>query len=1824
MISFSRLNIKKIFKNLTTGRYSKAGILFIALTIILVISAAFYLQTAIGAAVDVLNGNGSMDNSTQVGTWTLQNNTGSSTWSLDTSSFYAGTGAGRLQSPTGSSLSYDSYAYYRFTANKVPVSANLNLAYRKNYYNAQPSSGNWNVTAEIWSTGTTPALLQSIPVDNGNVNVNWTNLATQNITVITNINTQYELRLHTQGKTGYNSSSYVRNWFDSVVLNVTYDATPPTVSSATAATDATVNVVFNKNVDATTAQNTANYAISPTLGTVTGAVLQADGKTVQLSTSNKQIKGTNYTVTVSNVQDLSGNVIVNNGTTNTATFTGIDSTPPQVSTATAVNGSTVNLVYNEQVDSTTAQNTANYSISPALAVTGAVLQADGKTVQLTTASQNYGTVYTVTVTNVKDTAGNIISGNNTATFTGVDKVPPTVSNTNVINDTTVDVVYSKSIDATTAQNTANYSISPSLTVSSATLQADGLTVRLVTNKQTKSTNYTITINNVLDTHGNTIAANTTTAFTGVDTTPPTVSSAISTSGTTVNVVFSEAVDSTTAQTNSNYSISPALSVTGAVLQADGKTVQLTTAGQTGGTYTLTVVNVKDTSGNVIAGNNTATFTGTPADTTPPIVTSATAGNSTRVTVVFSKTMDATTTQNLANYSITPALSVTGATLESDGKTVVLVTAAQMVGIKYTMTVVNVKDSTGNLIASAGNTATFIGAAGAANPHSNIAANTEKCATCHVSHTANGPFINAKSNISTLCYLCHDAAGQSIYDVADEFGNPTPLISHHKVPEGTQQCTDCHNPHGGKDAKGNSWPRLLQSSADATQHSGNQFCFSCHQTVQGSTSALTTANYPAAGVGHNNGSYTVNGITPFNPASGTQISCIGCHQDHGSTLSKLLKTNPSNGTTAATGNDKSFCINCHSSNSVNNRYPGAAVYNNSKHSLTTSNNTNASYPGITGQAGQCLNCHDPHGTPNGTSLAAMKTLRSPYTDIPLTPSNKGTINYTVNNFAFCFQCHNNTSANTKYNIQTLYTDNGNIKGGHYIKTAGGNLAAGSKITCEDCHSLHGSVNNNKYSMNDALGSNLGDGRNECLACHTTGKNVEGLTMSAPPSTVPQHATSDTTPCLNCHGSAHQTTLGISSGGQDCSACHSNIVNPMSSTSQNYHHLIVNSSATYSITQTNKNCLSCHVDHNKFNNSKSSNLKGNYTQSFPTTDTTPGVNTDFVATDATYGGICLSCHILQQTKSYTQADGTTATQPMNITKFNNSAHNYTVASTFGDSTTFNANCAKCHNDTLIKDKQTSTNKFGTHDSTFSSILSPFGDTTLTNPLNQKFCYKCHDGTGGTTTGGPDVYGVAMSAAAKNVYNKFTTGVSKHDITGATGAKLTCINCHNQHNTSKNPLSAGLTNSDISDPSNTLNPFITTSGNLANYCIKCHGAAVPTAVNNGTAYVPGSVLFPIFNFTNPAAGWDKSLYTSSGHYNKQYYCDKCHDEHGSGFVRLLTKGEDTTTTDGICLQCHNGTVTGAANVKTDLNSGTNSTYRHPTLSNAGLHSDTETFPQTTANRHAECVDCHDPHAANATTATGGNASGKINNVLGVTPTYPTSNSAFAAALSFTTGSVTKEYQLCLKCHSNFNGNYPTPPTGAFAETDLAKELNPVNPSFHDVGLYSGAARSYVGAFQTGSNMNGNTVLYCSSCHGSNTTATSLTASSSPVHGSTNQYILKGVWNSSTNSQTANNLCLKCHDMSNTSASSSRFNDGSSNLHSNHHQTYACQNCHGEVPHGGIRPSLLTIMSGSSYTGTYKYSASYDGVYGKNSQLYLYHWKSGGTYWNQNDCGCNGTSHG
>ncbi len=100
----------------------------------------------------------------------------------------------------------------------------------------------------------------------------------------------------------------------------------------------------------------------------------------------------------------------------TGTKVGADNTPPTLLGASVVSPNTIELLFSEELESSSAQTKSNYTISNGITVNSATLSLDKKKVTLSTSTNSANQNYTVTVTNVKDLSGNVIFSNNSAQY----------------------------------------------------------------------------------------------------------------------------------------------------------------------------------------------------------------------------------------------------------------------------------------------------------------------------------------------------------------------------------------------------------------------------------------------------------------------------------------------------------------------------------------------------------------------------------------------------------------------------------------------------------------------------------------------------------------------------------------------------------------------------------------------------------------------------------------------------------------------------------------------------------------------------------------------------------------------------------------------------------------------------------------------------------------------------------------------------------------------------------------------------------------------------------------------------------------------------------------------------------------------------------------------------------------------------------------------------------------------------------------------------------------------------------------------------------------
>ncbi len=373
------------------------------------------------------------------------------------------------------------------------------------------------------------------------------------------------------GPVTYTYSNFKIEPRDASDIQVAGDTTPPSIQSTTATSATTVEVVFSEDVDQTTAETVANYNITALTVDVTAASLTSSN-TVTLTT-DPLTSGTEYTLVIDGVEDLAGNAMSNVSTTFTYTA------PSNINPGDII----INEIhYNPDGDDVPYEFLEIYNTtSTSLSLTGITFEDDdGHSVDLT------GTTI--------DGNGFVVIAQNDTTYSYL--TCPLISaggyfglsnggNHLFIKDGTT------TIDSVFYDDASPWPTSPDGDGPSLELKNPSLDNSVATNWQASYVN------------GGTPGATNST-----DTVAPTVENVVATSGTTIEVTFSEDVDQTTAETATNYTITTRdVTVDSAARDASNhKLVVLTVSGMTTGNYTLTVNGVEDLSGNACS-NETANF-----------------------------------------------------------------------------------------------------------------------------------------------------------------------------------------------------------------------------------------------------------------------------------------------------------------------------------------------------------------------------------------------------------------------------------------------------------------------------------------------------------------------------------------------------------------------------------------------------------------------------------------------------------------------------------------------------------------------------------------------------------------------------------------------------------------------------------------------------------------------------------------------------------------------------------------------------------------------------------------------------------------------------------------------------------------------------------------------------------------------------------------------------------------------------------------------------------------------------------------------------------------
>ncbi len=891
-----------------------------------------------------------------------------------------------------------------------------------------------------------------------------------------------------------------------------------------------------------------------------------------------------------------------------------------------------------------------------------------------------------------------------------------------------------------------------------------------------------------------------------------------------------------------------------------------------------------------------------------------------------------------------------------------------------------------------------------------------------------------SNGNTVCNqtYCHsNGAG----------GNGTTPVSWATTTNtaGAARCGLCHDKAG--DA---SWSGTAPHLKHVTTYIANTniTCNSCHALTASSSSALSDKTKHVNKVKNVSFNAFANSAATYSLTT-QQCQNVYCH-GNGTTLTP---------TVTATWSGTTSCSSCHGNTSATlttgSHVKHLASYSCDKcHALTAGSSTalkNAASYGyhVNGQInvafeiGSSATSGATYGgvatprakTPdNGASYGSCTNIICHNNGVAIWSGGIGVGNTPVwGTTGGCNSCHGNQTYSDYRKAFPLYTS-GTVsprKPNAHVNHADTRTTPNLETQCDNCHST---VTASNTAIDGSTPANHANGAYNVVA-GSTFRDGDTFGTSTTPVTVTLNYTNNGSPntstCSNvsCHptglGDANKAATSVAWNNKyQCSDCHKvDLINTAgyhhamrsySGSSAGYPTAVPQGDATTGTNSLSRRCTMCHVDHttfsplqNKNSNARANNLRTGIAVS--PTATSGYTNSDFVGTAGGTGGICISCHTNELTKSPTRLlteTGSTKTVAIPLADYSSSSHEYAIASAMKSSDnggTFQSNCSKCHNGrngegTTVFSSMTT----ATHDRSVRRIYASLG-TNLTDGIDALFCYRCHsnatDAIGGTKkpVDGKDYYNkVTMSAAAEDTWTVFQK-TYRHDV-----------------------ANSGYAGKHKPSPTDETLAYISANKHVS--CNDCHD---PHAARQGNHTVDASnrsVMAKVLKgvsgvaVTWNATNWTAPTYTASTAAlpvaTAEYQvCFKCHSGANTSVTTWGGSGAAAWTNLGLEFSPNNKS---GHPVVVGLNSYTNA-VTPKALTAAKMVSPWN----VAANMGVQIMTCSDCHATDSTASKGPHGSAVKWMLTGTNKNWPYTTTAGNGTSTGTLATLSASTTFCSNCH-------------------------------------------------------------------------------------------------------------------------------------------------------------------------------------------------------------------
>ena len=269
-----------------------------------------------------------------------------------------------------------------------------------------------------------------------------------------------------------------------------------------------VEITFSEDMDRTSVYNA--FSISPS---IQGVFSWTDLK-LTFDPNEEFSDNTVYTVTISTAaKDLVENPLKADYSFSFTTAPRSELVKPTIIYVQPTDNNILKIYMSEKITQATAENTNSYSVDGGLIITSLHLEEDQRTITLTTSNQIETKIYTLTIKDLTDLAGNVID-TILISFNGID--PPDLVSANPISSTSIELLFSEPLKIETAQNINNYFLNPFLRITGATLEmSTEAKVLISVDPQTSSQIYTMTVKNIMDKYGIYVQSNNSVEFEGI-------------------------------------------------------------------------------------------------------------------------------------------------------------------------------------------------------------------------------------------------------------------------------------------------------------------------------------------------------------------------------------------------------------------------------------------------------------------------------------------------------------------------------------------------------------------------------------------------------------------------------------------------------------------------------------------------------------------------------------------------------------------------------------------------------------------------------------------------------------------------------------------------------------------------------------------------------------------------------------------------------------------------------------------------------------------------------------------------------------------------------------------------------------------------------------------------------------------------------------------------------------------------------------------------------------------------------------------------------------